>query len=135
MPTPRFARAGATARNRIYAPADGAIASFDLHPGDMLGVNQTAAILDTFADPVCYVYASQRDLARFERADSIRVSSDSGAGDFRARSRPTIARAQFTPQNVETADQRAELVYGIKVRIHDPEHKLLDGSTVTVDVP
>ena len=42
--------------------------------------------------------------------------------------------AQFTPQNVETADQRAQLVYGVKVRIADPDHKLLDGTTVTVNL-
>jgi len=40
--------------------------------------------------------------------------------------------AQFTPQNVETADQRADLVYGVKIRIHDPQHQLLSGTTVTV---
>ena len=38
------------------------------------------------------------------------------------------------PQNVETADQRADLVYGVKIRIRDPQHELLSGTTVTVRI-
>ena len=58
--------------------------------------------------------------------------SDSGFGTFDGTVETHDRSAQFTPQNVETADQRAELVYGVKIRIHDPEHKLLSGTTVTV---
>jgi len=116
----------------IVATADGVVASFDLHPGDLLSANQPAAVIDTFADPYVYIYASQSDLATIRRATSLAVHSDAGAGTFKGTVEAYDRQAQFTPQNVETADQRAELVYGVKVRIHDPQHKLLDGTTVTV---
>ena len=117
----------------VYATADGVIASFNLHPGDMLVANQPAAVIDTFADPYVYIYASQSDLERVRAAKSLTVHSDAGAGDFQGEVEAYDRTAQFTPTNVETADQRAELVYGVKVRIHDPQHKLHDGTTVTVD--
>jgi HlyD family secretion protein len=116
----------------IVSTADGVVESFDLHPGDLLQPNQPAAVIDTFADPYVYVYASQKDLARFSSGAKMRVSSDSGLGTFDGVVETHDRTAQFTPQNVETADQRAELVYGVKIRIHDPEHKLLSGTTVTV---
>ena len=118
----------------IRSTADGVVSSFDLHPGDMLAENQTAAIVDTFADPYVYIYASQSDLEAIRRAKSLVVRSDAGAGAFGGRVEQYDRTAQFTPQNVETADQRAELVYGVKIRIHDPRHVLLDGTTVTVSV-
>ncbi|HUA08546.1 MAG TPA: biotin/lipoyl-binding protein [Candidatus Acidoferrales bacterium] len=118
----------------VYASADGVIASFNLHPGDLLEPNEPAAIIDTFADPYVYIYASQSDLERVRAAKSLIVHSDAGAGDFPGKVEAYDRTAQFTPTNVETADQRAELVYGIKVRIHDPQHKLLDGTTVTVEL-
>ena len=118
----------------VYAPADGVVASFNLHPGDMLAPNQPAAVIDTFANPYVYIYASQSDLERIRAARSLRVTSDAGAGTFTGTVEAFDRTAQFTPQNVETADQRAELVYGVKVRIADPQHKLLDGTTVTVDL-
>jgi HlyD family secretion protein len=116
----------------VYSTVDGVVASFNLHPGDMLGANQTAAVIDTFANPYVYIYASQSDLASVRNAKSLSVHSDAGAGTFTGTVEAFDRTAQFTPQNVETADQRAQLVYGVKVRIHDPGHKLLDGTTVTV---
>ncbi len=116
----------------VRSPADGAVESFDLHPGDLLGPNQPAAVIDTFANPYVYIYASQRDLASFPQGAHVRVISDAGAGTFDGVVEMHDRSAQFTPQNVETADQRAELVYGVKIRIADPQRALLDGTTVTV---
>ncbi len=146
--TPQLAQAQAQARSAkaaaahaladlreatVYSTVDGVVASFNLHPGDMLVANQTAAVIDTFADPYVYIYASQNDLERIRSAKSLSVHSDAGAGTFAGTVEAYDRTAQFTPQNVETADQRAELVYGVKIRIHDPQHKLLDGTTVTVE--
>ena len=117
----------------VYSTVDGVVASFNLHPGDMLLANQPAAVIDTFADPYVYIYASQNDLGRVRNAKSLRVQSDAGAGTFSGTVETYDRTAQFTPQNVETADQRAQLVYGVKIRVHDPDHKLLDGTTVTIE--
>jgi HlyD family secretion protein len=119
----------------VRSTADGVVSSFNLHRGDMLGENQTAAIIDTFADPYAYIYASQRDLAQLRAGKHVQVRSDTGSGSFDAIVESFDRSAQFTPQNVETADQRAQLVYGVKIRIRDPKHVLLDGTTVTVDPP
>lgn len=119
----------------IRAPVDGIVSSFSLHRGDMLAANQTAAIIDSTAAPYAYIYVSQRDIERIRKAEHLTIHADSGAGTFDGRVESYDRSAQFTPQNVETADQRAELVYGMKVRIDDPNHALLDGTTVTVDVP
>ena len=115
----------------IVAPADGIIESFNLHPGDLLTANEQAAIVDTFADPYTYIYASQRDLGALTRGKHVRVVSDADGAIYDGRVEAHDRTAQFTPQNVETADQRAELVYGVKVRIRDPQHKLLAGTTIT----
>ena len=118
----------------VRSPTDGVVESFNLHVGDLLNPNETAAIVDEFVDPYVYLYASQRDLAALGPGTRLRLSSDAGAGDFDGLVEAHDRSAQFTPQNTETADQRAELVYGVKVRIHDPHHDLLDGTTVTVRV-
>jgi HlyD family secretion protein len=116
----------------ITSPAAGLVASFNLHPGDLLGANEEAAIIDTFADPYAYIYASQRDLASLDRGTHLRVVSDTGGAPYDGVVVAFDRSAQFTPQNVETADQRADLVYGVKVSIRDPQHRLLSGTTVTV---
>ncbi len=116
----------------VSAPANGVVQSFNLHPGDLLLPNQQAAVIDTFADPYAYVYASQRDLGKLAASTKVTVVSDADGRTYGGVVEAHDRTAQFTPQNVETADQRADLVYGVKVRIHDPQHRLLDGTTVTV---
>ncbi len=119
----------------VRSPADGVVASFSLHPGDLLNPNQQAAIVDTFADPYVYIYASQKDLGALPDGRTLRVVSDAGGAAYDGTVEAHDRTAQFTPQATETADQRAELVYGVKVRIHDPHHALLDGTTVTIASP
>ncbi len=119
----------------IRSPVDGVVSSFSLHRGDMLNANQTAAVIDATGDPYAYIYVAQRDLERIRTAKRLTVRADSGAGTFDGHVESFDRNAQFTPQNVETADDRAQLVYGLKVRIHDPDRKLLSGTTVSVDVP
>jgi HlyD family secretion protein len=119
----------------VRAPADGVVESFDLHPGDLLQPNQTAAIINLNADPFAYIYAAQRDLARLAPGTALRVRSDAGGAPYDGRVEVIDRTAQFTPQNVETADQRGDLVYGVKVRVHDPGHRLLSGTTITAERP
>jgi HlyD family secretion protein len=131
----RAAERYASARLReavVVAPADGVVESFSLHPGDLLVPDEQAAIIDTFADPFTYIYVSQRDLGALTRGKHLRVVSDADGATYDGRVEAHDRTAQFTPQNVETADQRAELVYGVKVRIHDPKRKLLAGTTISV---
>lgn len=119
----------------VLSPAEGVVASFNLHPGDLLGPNQQAAIIDTFAEPYAYIYASQRNLTSLSSGRHLRVVSDADGATYDGVVETFDRSAQFTPQNVETADQRADLVYGVKIRIRDPQRRLLSGTTITVYPP
>jgi hypothetical protein len=74
------------------------VESFNLHVGDLLNPNETAAIVDEFVDPYVYLYASQRDLAALGPGTRLRLSSDAGAGDFDGLVEAHDRSAQFTPQ-------------------------------------
>lgn len=119
----------------VRAPVDGVVSSFNLHVGDMLAPNQTAATIDAQGDPYAYIYVAQHDIDRVRSAQHLVVHSDTGTGTYDAHVEAIDRNAQFTPQNVETADQRADLVYGMKIRISDPKRELLDGTTITLDLP
>jgi multidrug efflux pump subunit AcrA (membrane-fusion protein) len=42
--------------------------------------------------------------------------------------------AEFTPRNVRTADDRANLVYAVKIRIENPDHALKPGMQAEAQV-
>lgn len=117
----------------IGAPVDGVVEAIDLHPGDLLAPQATAATVDSLQQPYVRIYVPQRELGTFARGRSFVVRSDALPGQtFVGVDEEHDLAAQFTPRDVQTAEDRAELTFGVKIRIRDPNHKLYGGTTVTV---
>ena len=104
----------------------------NLHPGDLLGPNQQAAIIDTFADPYAYIYASQHDLAALTGGKHVRVVIGRGRRDVRRNGRGVRPnRAIHAAKRGDCRPARRSRLRR-EMRIHDPQHQLLSGTTVTV---
>jgi HlyD family secretion protein len=120
----------------IRAPADGTIDSLDLRPGDLVGPRAEIASVREFIDPYVRIYVAQKDLGRISVGTSVSVRSDALSGvTFNGRVEQIDQDAQFTPRDVQTAEDRDELVFGVKVRVHDPQRRLHGGTTVEVALP
>ncbi len=117
----------------VRAPADGIVDSLDLRPGDIVGPRVQVASVREFRDPYVRIYIAQRDLGQAKVGDAVHVRSDALPGQvFDGTIEQIDQDAQFTPRDVQTADDRANLAYGTKVRVHDPDGKLHGGTTVEV---
>ena len=120
----------------VLSPARGVVNGFDLHAGDLVAAGAAVATIDEYADPWVRIYVAQSDLGKFSVGAAVRVRSDaerSAVLDGRIEAIDTSA--QFTPRDVETSSDRADLAFGVKVRIHDPDHRLRPGTTVDVSSP
>ncbi len=117
----------------VRAPADGVVDALDLRPGDMVGPRAQIASVREFINPYVRIYVSQQDLGRVSVGGSVSVRSDAlGGRVFDGVVEQIDQDAQFTPQNTQTAEDRANLSYGVKVRVHDPNRELHGGTTVEV---
>jgi len=117
----------------VRAPADGVIDALDLRPGDMVGPRAQIASVREFLNPYVRIYVAQQDLGRVRVGASVSIRSDAlGGRIFNGVVEQIDQDAQFTPQNTQTAEDRANLAYGVKVRVHDPHHELHGGTTVEV---
>jgi HlyD family secretion protein len=120
----------------IRSPSDGIIESIDLQPGDILPPGATAAVIDTLKDPYVMIYVPQPGLAPFAVGQSLVVRSDALPGEtFVGVVEERDRDAQFTPRNVQTADDRATLTFGVKIRIKAAAGRLYNGTTVTISPP
>jgi HlyD family secretion protein len=120
----------------IRSPSDGIIESIDLQPGDILPPGATAAVVDTLKDPYVMIYVPQPGLAPFAVGQSLVVSSDALPGEtFVGVVEERDRDAQFTPRNVQTADDRATLTFGVKIRIKAAAGRLYNGTTVSISSP
>lgn len=119
----------------VRAPADGVVTGMDLHRGDLLAPGASVATIEERGNPYVRIYVSQGDLGRVQLGDRVTVYADSTPGTFAGVVEQIDARAQFTPQSVQTKSDRAVLSFGVKVRIHDPKELLHPGTTVEVPLP
>ncbi|MDE2573017.1 MAG: HlyD family efflux transporter periplasmic adaptor subunit, partial [bacterium] len=118
------------------APADGVLRNLDLRPGDIVEPGAAVAVVDEFLDPYVRIYVPQRALGSFVVGRGVEVRSDALAGRrFNGTIEEVDTNAQFTPRNVQTAEDRGDLVFGVKIRIHDPKRMIYGGTTVEVAAP
>jgi HlyD family secretion protein len=116
----------------ITAPADGVVQSFDLRPGDLVGPNQPVLTMLETDQIWVRVFVPETRLGGVVVGQHADVTVDT----FRGRVFPgTVVeireRGEYTPRNVQTLDQRSDLVFGVKVRV-EPTPELKPGMAALV---
>jgi multidrug resistance efflux pump len=112
----------------LQAPINGLVLEQALHVGELAVPNGpvvTLANLDT-VELTVYINADQFD--RISLNQTVIVSVDS----FPERSfEGTVVyiadEAEFTPRNVQTREERVNLVYAVKIHLENPDHALKPG--------
>lgn len=116
----------------VKAPAAGLIQSFDLRPGDLVAPNAPVATLLEPDQLWVRVFVPETKLGLVRVGQRADLTVDS----FPRRTFPgkvveISPRAQYTPRNVQTLDQRSEQVFGVKVEV-DPAPELKPGMAAIV---
>ena len=118
---------------RIESPIHGTVLARLHEPGEWAspGVNLlTLADLDAV---YVYIYVPQTILYRIKPGDAVSAFLPE-AGDGPRRGTVAFIRpeAEFTPKNVQTREERARLVYGVKVMLDNADQALKPGMPVEV---
>lgn len=102
--------------------------------GHLVAPNQP--ILRILRDDDIWVkaYVPETQLDRVKLGQEVEVTSDSG-DRFKGTVIKIASESEFTPRNVQSADERRHQVFGIKVRVDDPRGILKPGMAAEVIVP
>lgn len=119
----------------VVAPADGVITAVAARTGEIAAPGKALATLSDPRTLRVSVFVAETDIGRVKIGDSATVSSD-GGGTWDGRVTFIASESEFTPNNVETRDQRVKLVYEVRVVIEsDDDHEALKpGMPVTVEL-
>lgn len=100
---------------KIKAPVDGVVEAVDLQPGDL--VSAGAPVLSIMDTQRLWMRAYvPEDRLQFSTGQSVDVTMDSFPGERFAGEVTFVARqAEFTPNNVQTPEERSKQVFRIKV--------------------
>jgi multidrug efflux pump subunit AcrA (membrane-fusion protein) len=123
-------------RYLLRSPINGVVTRVPLHRGEVIAPGQTAvAVADlTVLDLTVYVLA--RDLGHVQVGQQVAVTVDPFPNrTFRGVVTATNPRAEFTPRNVQTQRDRLNLVFGVQVRVDNPDGALKPGMPADATFP
>lgn len=112
----------------LRSPTAGLVTGRMAQVGEMAvpGVSlMTVADLD---EVTLTVYIPEDEIGRVKVGQAVEVSVDSFPGKvFEGRVSYIASEAEFTPKNVQTKKERVNMVFAVKVKVPNPEHKLKPG--------
>lgn len=107
---------------------DGTILTKYAEANEMTSVGKPLFKIADLSSIILRVYISGDQLAQLKLNQSVKVSTDDGAGGFKQTEGKIIwinDKAEFTPKTIQTKNERANQVYSVKVKVkNDGSYKI-----------
>jgi HlyD family secretion protein len=117
----------------VLAPATGVVTSRLVEPGELVAVGTPLGVIVDLDHAWVNAYVEEPLVPSLRVGQTLSVVTD--AGDRLAGQIAFIApRAEFTPRNVQTAAERAKLVYRVKVTVDNRQGVLKPGMPAEVEL-
>lgn len=116
------------AKTRLAAPRAGLVSAVALYPGEVALPGAPLLEIADLSQVTLTVYVPQPDLGRVRVGQAAQVSVDSFPGRiFEGRVTHIADRAEFTPKNVQTQEERVNTVFAVKLTLSNPDGALKPG--------
>jgi multidrug resistance efflux pump len=119
----------------VRSPRAARVESLRLRPGDILPANASAAKLLEATQLYVRIYVPETQIGHVQPGMAVPIYVDSFPGRaFEGRVESVAHEGEFTPRNLETADERADQVFASRVRIEEGGDVLRAGMAASVRV-
>ncbi|HEU5283437.1 MAG TPA: efflux RND transporter periplasmic adaptor subunit [Burkholderiales bacterium] len=120
---------------RVVAPVEGTVITRVSQAGELVSPGKPIVLLADVARPYLRVYLPEREIGKVKLGDSARVYVDSFPDrPFEAIVVEVANKAEFTPKDVHMPDERATLVYAVKLEIGNPQGVLKPGMPASAHI-
>ncbi len=124
------------ARCQLFAPAAGRVLTKSREVGEMVQPGTSIVTVGDLAHPWVNVYVGERDIGKIHLGMPASVTVDSFPdAPFPGTVTFIADRAEFTPKNIQTPDERVKLVYRVKVDVQTRDEALKPGMPADVALP
>ncbi|HMD70850.1 MAG TPA: efflux RND transporter periplasmic adaptor subunit [Bryobacteraceae bacterium] len=107
------------------SPVDGVVLVKSADVGEVLASGTTVVTVGDIDHPWLRGYVNETDLGRVRLGSQVKVTTDSYPGKvYPGRVTFISAEAEFTPKQIQTAEERVKLVYRVKIEMDNPRHEL-----------
>jgi len=116
------------ARCKLFAPIAGRVLSKNREAGETVPPGASIVTLGDLTRPWLNLYIGERDLGRVALGMPAEVTVDSfPTQPFPGKVTFISEKAEFTPKNIQTQDERVKLVYRVKIELQNRDQALKAG--------
>ena len=118
----------------VLAPIDGIVTERLLDPGEMAAPRAPIVVLTDLDHAWAEVFVDEPQVPRLKLGQPATVLTDAG-GSIAGTISFISSKAEFTPRNVQTAEDRSKLVYRVKIAVDNRQGVLKQGMPVEAEIP
>lgn len=125
-------------KSRIANPVRGTVLATFVHAGELVQPGQPLYRIANLDTLTLRAYVSETQLHALKLGGKVEVRIDSGDGTTTPLSGTITwvsSKAEFTPTPIQTRDERADLVYAVKVRVPNTRGLLKIGMPADITLP
>jgi len=116
------------AKLTLKAPRSGLVTRVTVHPGETSLAGTAAMTIADLNHVELKIYVQERDLGRVWLGQGAQVTVDTFPGRiFEGHVIHIASKAEFTSKSLETADERAQTVFAVRISLPNPDHALKPG--------
>lgn len=105
----------------VYAPVNGVVTTRSAEPGEVVSAGTTLLTVSRLDEVWLSVYIPETRLSRVRLGQTAWVRVDGDPARYEGRVTFVSPEAEFTPRNAQTPDERAKLVYRVKITLPNPK--------------
>jgi HlyD family secretion protein len=119
----------------LTSPVAGVVLLRNVEPGEVLGAGLAAMTIGELGKPYVRIYVNQKLLPGVQLGAEAEGVLDGMPGKpFRGTVAAINTKAEFTPRVALTDEERADLMFGVKIAFTDSAHLLKPGLPITVRI-
>jgi HlyD family secretion protein len=119
----------------VTAPIAGIITEKIADQGEIVQPRAPIAVITDLDRPWANVYVDEPVIPRLRLGQPATLFTDAGGEGIPGTVTAIASRAEFTPRNVQTAEDRSKLVYRVKIAVDNKDGVLKAGMPVEADIP
>lgn len=119
----------------ITAPLEGIVTQRLIDPGEMVAARAPIAVLTDLDHAWAEVFVDEPLIPRIKLGQQATVFTDAGGDGLAGTVSYIASKAEFTPRNVQTAEDRSKLVYRVKIAVDNRQGVLKQGMPVDAEIP
>jgi HlyD family secretion protein len=120
---------------KVFSPLDATVLTKAAEEGEVVAAGKPLVLLGDLDHPWIKVYVTETEVGRVKLGAPARILVDGFPQQpFRGTVSWIADEAEFTPKNIQTKEERVNLVYAVKVTIDNAQRKLKAGMVADAEL-